>query len=317
MKLVFLDAATITRQDLDLSPLGAFGQLVLHDLTPPERVAERLEGAAVAITNKVLITDASLAANPSVKLVVSAATGVNQIDLEACKARGVTVCNVAGYSTDSVAQHTFALLLNLVTAVDRYAANCRKDWPASPFFSRLDHPVTDLAGKTLGIVGLGTIGRAVAKIASAFGMRVVAFSRDAASSGSDIPRLAGADFFRSCDVITLHCPLTPETRHLINRETLGQMKPTALLLNTGRGPLIDEDALADALRSGSIGGAGLDVLSVEPPPADHVLLADDLQNLLITPHTAWSSREARQRLLEGIIADIRGHLDGVPVNRVV
>lgn len=317
MNLVFLDASTITRQDLDLSPLGDFGPLTLHDLTSPDQVAERLAGATVAITNKVPITDASLAANPSLKLVVSAATGVNQIDLEACKARGVTVCNVAGYSTDAVAQHCFALLLNLVTSVDRYAAACSKDWPASPFFSRLDHPVTELAGKTLGIVGLGTIGRAVAKIAEAFGMKVVAFSREQSSPDADIPRLGGREFFKACDVISLHCPLTPQTRHFVNAETLSLMKPNALLINTGRGPLIDEPALAEALRNRRIGGAGLDVLSVEPPPADHVLLAHDLPNLLITPHTAWSSHEARQRLLDGIIADIRGFLDGRLVNHIV
>ncbi len=317
MNLVFLDASTITRQDLDLSPLANFGPLTLHDLTSPDQVSSRIAGATVVITNKVPITDASLAANPVVKLVVSAATGVNQIDLEACKARGVMVCNVAGYSTDSVAQHTFALLLNLVTAVDRYAAACSKDWPASPFFSRLDHPITELAGRTLGIVGLGTIGRAVARIAEAFGMKVVAFSRDQASPDADIPRLSGADFFKTCDVISLHCPLTPQTQHFINRETLAQMKPSALLLNTGRGPLIDEAALAEALRTGKIGGAGLDVLSVEPPPADHVLLANDLPNLLITPHTAWSSQEARQRLLDGILADIQGFVNGTPVNQIV
>ncbi len=317
MNLVFLDSSTITRQDLDLSPLGDFGTLTLHDLTSPDQVAERIAGATVVITNKVPITDASLAANPGVKLVVSAATGVNQIDLEGCKARGVMVCNVAGYSTDSVAQHTFALLLNLVTAVDRYSATCSKDWPASPFFSRLDHPITELAGRTLGIVGLGTIGRAVAKIAEAFGMKVVAFSREQAPADTDIPRLSGEAFFKTCDVISLHCPLTPQTQHFINRETLALMKTSALLLNTGRGPLIDEAALAEALRAGTIGGAGLDVLSVEPPPADHVLFAKDLRNLLITPHTAWSSQEARQRLLDGIIADVRGFLDGTPVNQIV
>lgn len=317
MKLVFLDASTITRQDLDLSPLGNFGPLTLHDLTSPDQVSSRIAGATVVITNKVPITDASLAANPDVKLVVSAATGVNQIDLDACKARGVMVCNVAGYSTDSVAQHTFALLLNLVTAVDRYSATSSKDWPASPFFSRLDHPITELAGRTLGIVGLGTIGRAVAKIAEAFGMKVAAFSRDQATADSDIPRFSGDAFFKTCDVITLHCPLTPQTQHFINRETLALMKPSALLLNTGRGPLIDEVALADALRTRKIGGAGLDVLSVEPPPADHVILANDLPNLLITPHTAWSSQEARQRLLDGILADIQGFVNGTPVNQIV
>lgn len=317
MNLVFLDASTITRQDLDLSPLATFGALTLHDLTPADLVSERLAGAEIVITNKVPITDASLAANPGVKLVISAATGVNQIDLEACKSRGVHVCNVAGYSTDSVAQHTFALLLNLVTAVNRYAAACSKDWPASPFFSRLDHPITELAGRTLGIVGLGTIGRAVARIGEAFGMKVVAFSRDHSAPDSDIPRLSGEAFFRTCDVISLHCPLTPQTQHFINRETLGLMKPSALLLNTGRGPLIDEAALAEALRARTIGGAGLDVLSIEPPPSDHVLFANDLPNLLITPHTAWSSLEARQRLLDGIVANIRGFLGGMLVNQVV
>ena len=316
MNLVFLDASTLDRQDLDLSPLGTFGPLTLHATTSPDQVSDRIAAADVVITNKVPITDASLAANPSVRLIVSAATGVNQIDLVACKARGVTVCNVAGYSTDSVAQHTFALLLNLVTSVDRYAATSG-EWPRFPIFTSLAHPVTELAGKTLGIVGLGTIGRAVAKIASAFGMKVVAFSREQTSSESDIPRLSAEDFFRTCDVVSLHCPLTPQTQHFINRETLGLMKPSSILLNTGRGPLIDEAALADALRSRKIGGAGLDVLSVEPPPADHVLLANDLPNLLITPHTAWSSHEARQRLLDGILANIHGFLDGEPVNRIV
>ena len=316
MNLVFLDASTLDRRDLDLSVLGSFGPLTLHDVTSPDQVSARIAGADVVITNKVPITDASLAANPTVKLVVSAATGVNQIDLDACKARGVMVCNVAGYSTDSVAQHTFALLLNLVTAVDRYAATSGK-WPTLPIFTSLEHPVTELAGKTLGIVGLGTIGRAVARIATAFGMNVVAFAREQASPDGDIPRLGGEAFFKTCDVISLHCPLTEQTRHFINRETLGLMKPTALLLNTGRGPLIDESALADALRAGKIGGAGLDVLSTEPPPAGHVLLANDLPNLLITPHTAWSSREARQRLLDGILANIRGFMNGTPVNRIV
>ncbi|MEI7928575.1 MAG: D-2-hydroxyacid dehydrogenase [Verrucomicrobiales bacterium] len=316
MKLVFLDASTLDRQDLDLTSLGAFGPLTLHATTEPDQVATRIANAEVVITNKVPITDSSLAANPSVKLVVSAATGVNQIDLIACKARGVTVCNVAGYSTDSVAQHTFALLLNLVTAVDRYAA-ASGNWPTFPIFTSLAHPVTEIAGKTLGVVGLGTIGRAVAKIAAAFGMNVVAFSREQALPDSNIPRLSSEDFFRTCDVISLHCPLTPQTQHFINRETLGLMKPSALLLNTGRGPLIDEAALAEALRAGKIGGAGLDVLSVEPPPPDHVLLSKDLPNLLITPHTAWSSHEARQRLLDGIITNIQGFLAGKPVNRIV
>jgi len=317
MKLVFLDASTIDRADLDFSPLRAFGALTLHQVTPPERVAERIAAAEIVITNKVPITRASLTAAPHLRLIVSAATGVNQIDLDACRDHGVTVCNVAGYSTEAVAQHTFALLLNLVTAVDRYSAAIAQDWPASATFARLDHPVIELAGKTLGIVGLGSIGRAVARIAKAFHMHVVAYARHDASQDAEFPRLAGDDFFRACDVISLHCPLTPQTERFINRITLALMKPDALLINTGRGSLIDENALADALRHGEIGGAGLDVLSIEPPPRSHQLLANDLQNLIITPHTGWTSQEARQRLLAGVIADIQAFLDGHPIHHIV
>lgn len=317
MKLVFLDASTIDRADLDFAPLRKFGSLTLHQVTPAAKVAERIADAEIVITNKVPVTREALEKAPKVRLVVSAATGVNQIDLDACRDRGVTVCNVAGYSTESVAQHAFALLLNLVTAVDRYSATIAKDWPGSPIFTRLDHPVTELAGKTLGIVGLGTIGRAVARIARAFGMQVVAYARSESAPDAEIPRLAGDEFFATCDVISLHCPLTPQTERFINAFSLARMKPDALLINTGRGGLIDEIALADALREGEIGGAGLDVLTVEPPAKDHPLLAGELPNLVITPHTAWTSREARQRLFDGIVADIRAFLDGHPIHHIV
>lgn len=317
MKLVFLDASTIDRADLDFAPLRTFGNLTLHQVTSPEKVGDRIADADIVITNKALVSREALAKAPKVRLVVSAATGVNQIDLEACKERGITVCNVAGYSTEAVAQHTFALLLNLVTAVDRYSASITQDWPASPIFTRLDHPVTELAGKTLGIVGFGTIGQAVARIGAAFGMKVVAYSRSEASPDAAVPRIAGEEFFSSCDVISLHCPLTAQTERFINRISLALMKPDSLLINTGRGALVDEHALADALRHGEIGGAALDVLTVEPPPKNHPLLATDLPNLLITPHTAWTSREARQRLLAGVIADIQGFLDGHPIHHIV
>lgn len=316
MNTVFLDTATLDRGDVDFSALEAEGPLTLHGTTRPEEALERCRGMEIVITNKVPIRAELLEAHPGIRLVVAAATGVNHIDLDACRERGVAVANVAGYSTESVAQHVFALLLELVTRAGTINATVRHDWPASPIFTRLDHPLYELHGRTLGIVGLGDIGRSVARIGSAFGMKIVAFARDGASQ-SEIPRLADEAFFSSADVITLHCPLTAATERLINAERLARMKPHALLINTGRGPLIDEPALAAALRDGSIGGAGLDVLSVEPPPADHPLLAADIPNLVLTPHTAWSPREARIRLLDGIVEDIRAFKSGRELNRIV
>lgn len=316
MKLVFLDASTLDRGDIDFAELSAEGQLVLHPLSSAEEAPGRCTDAQVVISNKVPVGRELIAAAPELKLVVSAATGVNQIDLDACKKAGIAVANVAGYSTESVAQHTFALILELATRVGTISATARRDWPASPIFTRLDHPLFELHGRTLGIVGLGTIGRAVARIAQAFGMEVIALSREGAVEG-EIPRLPADEFFRRADVVSLHCPLTPATEKLIDGPRLASMKPGALLINTGRGPLIDEPALAEALRSGPIGGAGLDVLSVEPPPAEHPLLAPDLDNLILTPHTAWSTREARIRLLDGIVADIRSFKAGGDLNRIV
>jgi len=316
MKLVFLDSSTLDRGDIDLTALEREGQLTLHPLTLPRDAAARCAGADIVISNKVPVGAEAIAAAPELKLVVSAATGVNQIDLDACREAGIAVANVAGYSTESVAQHTFALILELATRVGAYSGRIREDWPASPIFTRLDHPLFELHGRTLGIVGLGTIGRAVARIARAFGMEVIALSREGAIEG-EIPRLPADEFFSRADVVSLHCPLTAETESLIDASRLDSMKPGALLVNTGRGPLVDEPALAEALRSGQLGGAGLDVLSVEPPPADHPLLAGDIPNLVITPHTAWSTREARIRLLEGIVADIRSFREGGRLNRIV
>lgn len=316
MNIVFLDASTLDRGDIDFAVLRDEGPLILHPISSATEAVERCTTAGVVITNKVPVGPELLAAAPDLKLVVSAATGVNQIDLDACREAGVAVANVAGYSTESVAQHTFALILELSTRVGTVNATVRRDWPASPIFTRLDHPLFELAGRSLGIVGFGTIGRAVARIGQALGMKVVALAREG-SDDSDIPRLAANAFFPSVDVVSLHCPLTPETEHLINADTLAAMQPGSLLINTGRGPLVDEVALADALRSGHLGGAGLDVLSVEPPPPDHPLLADDLPNLIITPHTAWSTREARRRLLDGIVDDIRAFKAGRELNRIV
>ncbi len=308
----FLDASTVG--DIDLGHLAALGKLEAYPVTAPDELIERLQHASIAITNKVVIDEAALQQAPQLKLICIAATGTNCVDLGAAKAAGITVCNVAGYSTASVTQHTLGLLINLATGMNRYAGELSQ-WAQSPIFTRLDYPMIDLAGKTLGIVGLGTIGKSVARAAQGFGMNVVALSRDGAQQG-EIERLERDAFFAKSDAITLHCPLTPGTEKMMNRETLGLMKPSAFLINTGRGQLIDEDDLAVALKTGAIAGAGLDVLTAEPPPVDHVLLEPSLPNLIITPHTAWASLEARKRLLEGVAGNISAFLAGVPENVV-
>lgn len=313
--LVFLDRSTTDRGDLDFTALESLGRLVSYPTSTPAETRERVASADIVLTNKAVLGSAEMDAAPRLKLVQVVATGVNNIDLEAARARGLAVCNVSGYSTEAVAQHVFASLLNLVTNVHRFAAEPQR-WAASPIFTRLDYPVSELAGKTLGIVGLGSIGRAVARIGAAFGMRVVAYARGASDSSGDIPRLAPEEFFASCDAITLHCPLTPETRHFINAATLAKMKPGAVLVNTGRGDLIHEADLVAALRSGSLRAAAVDVLTPEPPAPDHPFLAAGLDNLFITPHSAWSAVEARQRLLDGIVANIVAFRGGERVNRV-
>ncbi|NCF12103.1 MAG: glycerate dehydrogenase [Verrucomicrobiaceae bacterium] len=308
----FLDASTVG--DVDLGQLASLGQLEAYPVTSPDQLDERLQHASIAITNKVVIDAAALQNAPHLKLICIAATGTNCVDLAAAKAAGITVCNVAGYSTASVTQHTLGLLINLATGMNRYAGELSR-WAQSPIFTRLDYPMIDLAGKTLGIIGLGTIGKSVAKAAQGFGMNVVALSRDGAEQG-EIERLQRDAFFSKSDAVTLHCPLTPGTEKMMNRETLGLMKPSAFLINTGRGQLIDEADLAVALKTGVIAGAGLDVLTAEPPPEDHVLLDPSLPNLIITPHTAWASLEARKSLLEGVAKNINAFLAGEPENVV-
>lgn len=315
MNLTFLDTATLHRDDIDFSPFEQFGTVTHYQRTLPEETAERLKNSDIVITNKVVITKDDLSQIPNLKLVCAAATGINHLDLVALKAKKVAACNVSDYSSNAVAQHVFAFILSLATSLHRYAPEAA-EWPKSPLFTRLDHPIFELAGKTLGIVGLGTIGNQVAQIGQALGMNIIALARDGAAKSGEIPRLAADDFFPAADVISLHAPLTAETKNLINAETLALFKKTALLINTARGPLIDESALADALLTGKIAGAGLDVLSSEPPAEKNPLLAPDLPNLLITPHTAWAAREARQRLIQGLIDNIKGFLDGDLPNRV-
>lgn len=313
---VFLDRDTVDRGDLDLGPLSrALPDWRLHDFSRPAQVAERLAGASVALTNKVLLNAAALESAPALRLICVTATGTNNVDLEAARQRGITVCNVRGYATPAVVQHVFALILALTTRLLDYQRDVAAGrWQDSPYFCLLDHPIRELAGCSIGIVGYGELGRAVANVATAFGMRVlIAQSRMGTSQAGRLPMdevLAGAD------VVSLHTPLTPGTRGMIGAPQLALMKPDALLINTARGGLVDEQALADALRAGRLGGAGIDVLAEEPPRADNPLLAADIPNLVVTPHIAWASREARQRVVNEIAANIQAFLAGKPRNAV-
>lgn len=307
------------RGDIDFAPIEKLGAFTRHEITAPAEISPRIADADIVLTNKaVLDRDLIAGAAPKLKLICVCATGVNNVDLDAAKKQRVAVCNVSGYSTPSVAQHTIGLLVNLAANLHRYASEASL-WPRSEFFCRLDHPVVELAGRTLGIAGAGAIGTAVGRAAAALGMNVQVMGREGRleATADGWPRLAPDDFFQSSDAVTLHCPLTPETHHLVNSESLKKLPAGAFLVNTGRGDLVDESALADALRSGHLGGAALDVLSREPPPPDHPLLDPAIPNLIITPHSAWSSRESRERLLAGVAANIAAFLQGTPINRVV
>ncbi|MBZ2190396.1 D-2-hydroxyacid dehydrogenase [Alcanivorax sp. JB21] len=321
MRGVFLDTATLATHagaadELDFSGLrdaltGADDSLPewrFHDQTTAAQTAERIVDADVVVTNKVVLDAALIAGAPRLKLICVSATGTNNVDSEAAAARGIPVRNVPDYAGASLAQHTLALMLGLATRWHDYHADVRAgDWSRSPTFCLMHRPVVELAGKTLGIVGYGSLGQAVARLAEAFGMRVkvAASLRPGADSDADTGRVPLRTLLPDVDVLSLHCPLTEDTRHLIGASQLAAMKPTAFLINTARGALIDEPALADALRRGEIAGAALDVLGQEPPPADHVLLAPDIPNLIITPHNAWISRECRQRLLDGVANNVR------------
>ena len=318
-KIVFLDAATYG--DISLQSCIDQWDCAIHHVTSPSETSQRLLGQSVAVTNKVVIDRAVLssAAAKELKLIAVAATGTDIIDREAAKEFAVSLCNVPGYATQSVAQFTLALILELATQAARYGAAVRSDaWQRSPIFTLLTFPSIELKGKKLGIIGYGNIGRAVAEMARGFGMEVLI----AARPGSKEPtpdRVPMRELFRQSDVITLHCPLTPQTKSLINAETLSLMKPTALLINTARGALIDEIPLIQSLRERRLAAAALDVISREPPGADHPIIqaAKELDNLLVTPHTAWSAREARERLLREVTDNIRSFFEGKPRNIVV
>jgi glycerate dehydrogenase len=318
MRAAFLDYATVDcGGDLDPGRLRrALPELTLHDGTPAGLIGERLAGQAVAILNKVELTGELIAASPALRLVVLTATGTNNVDLEAARARGVAVCNIRDYCTASVVQHVFAVLLALTHRLHDYDRALKAGaWERASQFTLLDFPVRELAGRTLGIVGYGTLGRAVGRVAEAFGMRVLVANR--AGGPPEPGRLELAALLPLVDVLTLHCPITPATRNLIGAPELARMKPDAVLVNTARGALVDAAALAAALRAGRLGGAAIDVLAEEPPVHGNPLLAPDLGTLIVTPHTAWAARESRQRALDEVAANVEDFLRGGRRNRVV
>lgn len=316
MQIVLLDGYASNPGDLTLEPLKEMGKVTVYDRTQPSEVVERAHDAEIIVTNKVILTRQTLEQLPNLRLICVLATGYNTIDILAARDLGITVCNVPAYSTDSVAQMVFAQILNMTNRVAHYARQTREGrWSAAPDFCYWDLPVSELAGKTLGIVGLGHIGAKVACIAREFGMDVFAFTSKNSTGLPDYIQKTTLDgLLAVSDILTLHCPLTPDTHELINARTLARMKRGALLVNTGRGPLVNEADVAEALASGQLGGYGADVMCSEPPAADNPLFAQP--NAFITPHIAWASVEARQRLLNATFDNIRAFQDGHPKNVV-
>lgn len=313
---VFLDHSSLDLGDLDLSELrNSFDSLDLHAASNPDQVAERLQGASVAISNKVVLDAATLKACPELKLILVAATGTNNVDLQAAREHGIVVSNCQGYGTPSVAQHTLTLLLALATRLADYQrAVAAGKWGEAKQFCLLDFPIVELEGKTLGLLGHGELGSAVGRLAEAFGMRVLLGQIPGRPPRAD--RLSLEELLPQVDALTLHCPLNDNTRNMIGAAQLAQLKPGAFIVNTARGGLIDEQALADALRGGHLGGAATDVLTVEPPVNGNPLLASDIPRLIVTPHSAWGAVEARQRIVSQLTENARAFLAGSP-RRVV
>lgn len=316
MKIVVLDGHAVNPGDLSWDMIKQFGNLEVYDYTAPEQTVSRLQGATVALTNKTVIDAAVLDACPSVKLICVLATGYNVVDCADTKRRGIPVCNVPAYGTAAVAQFTFALLLELCHRVGHHSQAVHDGrWCENRDFCFWDTPQMELAGKTIGIIGFGRIGRAVGKIAKAMGMRVVAYNRSRCAEGETIGEYVSLEtLLQTADVISLHCPLTEVNTGLINAKTLSMMKDGVILLNTARGPLLDEQAVADALASGKLRGAAMDVVSKEPMEHTNPLLT--APNCIITPHMAWAPTESRQRILECTANSIAAFLNGSPINTV-
>lgn len=313
MKIVITDSATVSGGDLSFDFLEQFGQVTAYDLTAPEQLAQRISDADILLCNKTPVNRQTIGEAKNLKYIGLFATGFNNIDLDLAKERNIPVCNVPGYSTDAVAQLTFAFILELANRVCDYNALVAKgDWIKSRTFSFFPIPLFELAGKTIGIIGYGSIGRQVAKIADAFNMNVIYFNR---SAKDGIGKQVDLDVLLSeSDIVTLHCPLNKESEKLINADTIAKMKQGAILINTARGAVVDEQALAKALNSGRLGGAGIDVLNSEPMSPDCPLLG--AKNCIITPHVAWAALETRKRLLDIVEGNIKAFLAGKPVNNV-
>ena len=321
MNGVILDADSLG-PGVDLSPITTqLTRWSTHPATQKEDLVKRIEHADVVLTNKVMLSREVLRHAKHLKHISVMATGTNNIDLAAASEQGISVSNAVGYATPSVSQHVLTLILNLVTNMPRYLQDTQTgQWQKSPVFCRLDHPIIELSGKTLGIIGLGELGQAVGKLAQAFGMTVIAASAHLGPpSNPTPPNITRCDLptlLRRADVISLHCPLTADTENLINAASLAAMKPSAFLINTARGALVDSQALLKALEAGHIAGAALDVLAIEPPTLQESLLQVPRPNLLITPHNAWGALESRQRLIQQMAGNIRGFCTNAPVRQV-
>jgi glycerate dehydrogenase len=315
-RIVVLDSFTLNPGDLSWQSLEALGEVTLHDRTPADQILHRAADAQILLTNKAVLAGGTIRQLSSLRYIGVLATGYNVVDVDAARERGIVVTNVPAYGTPSVAQLVFALLLELTHHVGHHARTVREGrWTSSPDFCYWDFPLIELAGLTFGIAGLGRIGREVAKLADAFGMKVIANVHRPPASVPPYVRLVSLDdLFGQSDVISLHCPLTPETKELVNAQRLEKMKRTGFLINTGRGALVNEQDLAAALNAGRIGGAGLDVLSSEPPAGDNPLLS--AKNCYITPHIAWATKAARERLMKTAVENVRAFLAGSPINRV-
>jgi glycerate dehydrogenase len=317
MKIVVLDGLTLNPGDLSWDGLYHLGDVEIHDRTFGEQIIERSKGAEILFTNKTPLGEDEFAQLPDLKYIGVLATGYNIVDIEAAKKRNITVTNIPAYSTNSVAQMTFALILELCLHVQEHSNAVHSgDWVNSPDFSFWKTPLIELADKTMGIIGFGSIGQQVAKVAEAFGMKVIAAKSSNSNSGNNtnVKRVDLDELLRESDIVSLHCPLFPSTKGIINKGSIEKMKKSAFLINTARGPLIVEEDLAEALNSGRIAGAGVDVLSTEPPKADNPLLT--AKNCLITPHISWATFEARTRLRNKAVDNLKAFLQGNPINVV-
>ena len=316
MRIVILDGYALNPGDLSYDCLKQFGTLKVYDRTLPEQLIERAKDADVVLTNKVVLGETEFAQLPRLRYIGVQATGYNVIDVEAARRHGITVTNIPAYSTDSVAQMVIAHLLNITQSVGYYARENRTGrWGSNPDFCYWDNPLIELAGKQMGIVGFGRTGSAVARLATAFGMKVAVYTSKLQSALPEgVEKMELDALFATSDVVSLHCPLTPDTHHLVDAARLARMKPTGILINTARGPIVDEQALADALNSGALHAAGVDVLTEEPPREDSPLFST--RHCFVTPHIAWATLEARTRLLQICEANLRAFIEGTPQNVV-